>query len=149
LDVRHGARLAPIYGSVGSDLTTDRLDIDERLLGSADEIELWPGQSITSQKDSVCYLVGVANRNVQFLIPEDFPRNFEPKFTRNFQVIFFYWLFNQPVKLRGTSLAFGGTLQVSAHPQLGLELHEVLNLTNDLTLEHLRRYPSYPALPRA
>jgi hypothetical protein len=35
-----------------------------------------------------------------------------------------------------------GTL--AQQPLLGLELHEVLNLTNDMTLQHLRRYPYLP-----
>jgi hypothetical protein len=86
---------------------------------------------------------------LQFIIPEDFPRNSEPRFTRNIQVIFFHWLFNQPIKFRATSLSFSGTKQIAPQPQPGLELHEVLNLTNDLTLEHLRRYNSYPNVQSA
>jgi hypothetical protein len=35
-----------------------------RNLFPAIEIELWPGQSVSNRKDSICYLLGVANRNV-------------------------------------------------------------------------------------
>jgi len=64
---RSALRLAGIYRN---------LHISARALASAEEIELWPGQSIASQRDPVCYLVGVANRNVAIHYSRRFPSQF-------------------------------------------------------------------------
>jgi len=139
LDVRHGARLAPIYGSAGQNL--DKRNIGPGALGFVNRNRTVAGQSVSSRKDSICYLLGVANRDVRFIIPED-------DIHRHFSSDLFYWLFNQPIKFRGTSLTlFAPNDYALRQPLLGLELHEVLNLTNDMTLQHLRRYPYLPPGP--
>src|SRR5271166_2082091 len=147
LDVRDGFRIVPIYASVGRNLTATNLTLGSRRPESAEDIELWPGQSISSDSNSVAYLIGVANPKIEFQIPDDFPRNSQMLLSSHLRLIFFYWAFNQPMRYSGTSLAFPTTDQRNPPPVLGLELHELLNLTNDLTLQHAQRYRSYPTLP--
>ncbi len=148
LDVKHGNRIAPLYVSIGRNLTVLRLNVKKnKFQANKDDVEFRPGQSINSHICSVAYFIGIANPEVKFIIPKEFPRNVVFRNTKNFQVVIFYWSFPKPIKLRGTTIALMGTQKQGVEPIPGLELHEVLNLTSDITLEHARRYSAFPSLP--
>jgi len=145
LDVKSGERLFPIITSIGRNIGRPGLTIDRSKYEKKNFIELWPGNEIDLVRDSLAYSVLVANRNVGFVFPEDFPRNSVPLVFQHFQVLFLYWLFNQPTKFRGTTLTFS-TPEKYVN---GFEFHEALNFTNDIMLAHMQVYPSLPELPRS
>ena len=145
LDVKFGQRLFPIITSIGRNIGRPGLTIDRSKYQDANLIELWPGNGIDLTCDSLAYSVFVANPNIRFVFPEDFPRNTVSLVFQHFQVLFLYWLFNQPTKFRGTTLTFS-TPQKYIN---GFEFYEALNFTNDITLAHLQAYPSLPDFPGA
>lgn len=145
LDVKAGQRLFPILTSIGRNIGRSSLSIDPSKYEKDNLIELWPGIGINLERDSLAYSVLVANPHIRFLFPDDFPRNTVLLTFQHFQVLFLYWLFNQPTKFRGTTLTF-------ATPEKymnGFEFHEALNFTNDITLSHLQVYPTLPEFPQA
>lgn len=143
LDVKFGKRLFPIITSIGRNIGRPGLTIDRSKYQDENLIELWPANGIDLTRDSLAYSVLVANRDVQFVFPDDFPRNSVPLVFQHFQVLFLYWAFNQPTKFRGTTLTFS-TPEKYVN---GFEFHEALNFTNDITLAHLQVYPSLPEFP--
>lgn len=143
LDVKFGQRLFPIITSIGRNIGRPGLTIDRSKYRNANFIELWPGNGIDLARDSLAYSVLVANPNIRFVCPEDFPRNSVPLVFQHFQVLFLYWVFNQPTKFRGTTLTFSTPEKYIN----GFEFHEALNFTNDITLAHLQVYPSLPNFP--
>jgi hypothetical protein len=140
LDVKFGNRLFPIITSIGRNVGRPSLTIDRSKFQSANLIELWPGNGIDLARDSLAYSILIANRNVQFVFPDDFQRSAISLVFQHFQFVFLYWLFNQPTKFRGTTLTFS-TPEKYVN---GFEFHEALNFTNDITLAHLQVYPSLP-----
>ena len=145
LDVKFGQRLFPIITSIGRNIGRPGLTIDRSKYQDENLIELWPGNGIDLTRDSLAYSVLVANPNIRFVFPDDFPRNTVSLVFQHFQVLFLYWLFNQPTKFRGTTLSFS-TPQNYVN---GFEFHEALNFTNDITLAHTQAYPSLPDFPGA
>jgi hypothetical protein len=77
------------------------------------------------------------------MFPEDFPRNAISITSQHFQVLFLYWLFNQPTRFRGTTLTFS-TPEKYVN---GFEFHDALNFTNDMTLSHSKVYATLPDFP--
>lgn len=141
LGVRLGDRLHPVITSIGRNVSSPNLTIKSR--SSTDRyVELWPGQGLNLTSDSLAYSLLVANKDINFIFPEDFPRNVECLRFEHFQVFLIYWLFNFPTKLRCSTL----THHADQYP-VGLELHEALNFTNDVTQAHLGIYASFPDLP--
>lgn len=106
LDVKLGERLFPIITSIGRNISRPGLTIHRSKFENKNLIELWPGNGIDLTRDSLAYSVLVANRNVGFVFPDDFPRSSVPLVFQHFQVLFLYWLFNQPTRFRGTTLTF-------------------------------------------
>ncbi len=145
LDVKTGQRLFPVLTSIGRNIGRPRLSIDRSKYPKESLIELWPGTGIDLKRDSLAYSVLVANPSISFLFPEDFPRNTVVLAFQHFQVLFLYWLFNQPTKFRGTTLIFS-TPEKYVN---GFEFHEALNFTNDITLAHLQVYSTLPEFPQA
>ena len=145
LDVKSGQRLFPVITSIGRNIGRPRLRIDRSKYQNENLIELWPGTGIELERDSLAYSVLVANQMIRFIFPEDFPRNVVSLFFQHFQVLFLYWLFNQPTKFRGTTLTFS----TSEKYMNGFEFHEALNFTNDITLAHLQVYSALPEFPMA
>lgn len=145
LDVKSGQRLFPVITSIGRNIGRPRLSIDRTKYENENLIELWPGNGIDLARDSLAYSVLIANPKIQFIFPEDFPRNTVSLVFQHFQVLFLYWLFNQPTKFRGTTLTFSTPEKYLN----GLEFHEALNFTNDITLSHLQVYSSLPEFPLA
>ncbi|MBY0247751.1 MAG: hypothetical protein K2Q17_08790 [Nitrospiraceae bacterium] len=146
LDVKFGQRLFPIITSIGRNIGRPGLTIDRSKYQDENLIELWPGNGIDLTCDSLAYSVLVANPNIRFAFPEDFPRHVVSLFFQHFQVLFLYWLFNQPTKFRGTTLTFSTSSQKYIN---GFEFHEALNFTNDITLAHSQAYSSLPDFPGA
>jgi len=138
LDVKSGQRLFPITTSIGRNVGRPRLSIDRSKYQNL--IELWPGNGIDLTRDSLAYSVLVANPKIRFVFPEDFPRNVVSLAFQHFQIVFLYWLFNQPTKFKGTTLTFSTPEKYMN----GFEFHEALNFTNDITLAHLEVYSSLP-----
>jgi hypothetical protein len=140
LDVKAGQRLFPIITSTGRNINRPSLTIDRGKYEKDNLIELWPGAGIDLERDSLEYSVLVANRNIRFMVPDDFPRNTIALTFQHLQVLFLYWLFNQPTWLRGTTLTFS-TPEKYVN---GFEFHEALNFTNDMTLSHSKVYETLP-----
>lgn len=143
-DVKEGQRLFPIITNIGRNIGVRNLTIDRSKYEKDNLIELWPGTGIDLERDSLAYSVLVANPNIRFRLPEDFPRNTIVLMFQHLQVLFMYWLFNQPTKFRGTTLTFS-TPEKYVN---GFEFHEVLNFTNDMTLSHARVYETLPHFPQ-
>lgn len=144
LDVKAGERLFPVITSIGRNIDRPNLTIDRGKHKKDNLIELWPGVGIDLARDSLAYSVLVANRNICFMFPEDFPRNTIALTFQHLQVLFLYWLFNQPTRFRGTTLTFS----MPERYVNGFEFHEVLNFTNDMTLSHARVYETLPHFPQ-
>ena len=145
LDVKSGQRLFPVITSIGRNVGRPRLSIDRSKYQNENLIELWPGNGIDLTRDSLAYSVLVANPKIRFVFPEDFPRNTVSLAFQHFQILFLYWLFNQPTRFRGTTLTFSTPEKYMN----GFEFHEALNFTNDITLAHLEVYSSLPEFPVA
>lgn len=144
LDVKAGQRLFPIIASIGRNINRPSLTIDRGKYEKDNLIELWPGVGIDLERDSLAYSVLVANRNIRFMFPEDLPRNTIVLTFQHLQVLFLYWLFNQPTRFRGTTFNFS-TPEKYVN---GFEFHEVLNFTNDMTLAHSSVYDTLPDFPQ-
>ena len=82
---------------------------------------------------------------MQFVFPEEFPRNTVSLRFKHFQIIFLYWLFNRPTRFRGTTFTFSTAPMKYAD---GFEFHKVLNFTNDMTLAHSSVYDTLPDFPQ-
>lgn len=143
LDVRAGQRLFPVVTSIGRNINRPGLTIDRAKSQKDNLIELWPDNGIDLERDSLAYSVLVANRNIQFIFPEDFPRNTMALGFQHIQVLFLYWLFNRPTRFRGTTLTFSTPVKYVN----GFEFHEILNFTNDVTLAHSSVYETLPDFP--
>ena len=141
LDVKAGQRLFPILTSIGRNIERPSLTINREKYKNDKLIELWPGTGIDLERDSFAYSVLVANRNIRFMFPEDFPRNTMVLTFQHLQVLFLYWLFNQPTRFRGTTLTFSTTPEKYVN---GFEFHEALNFTNDITLSHSKVNETLP-----
>lgn len=142
-DVKAGQRLFPIITSIGRNINRSSLTIDRDKYEKDNLIELWPGTGIDLERDSLAYSVLIANPTMRFMFPENFPRNTISMTFQHFQVLFLYWLFNQPTRFRGTTLTFS-TPEKYVN---GFEFHEALNFTNDMTLSHSKAYATLPDFP--
>lgn len=136
LGVKNNERMYPVLASVGRNLSTPRLAYDTAAPPKGDVYELWESHGIHMKSDSLAYVLAVCNKDLQIVFPEDFPRNYKFFEFQHIKLVLFYWLFNWPTKLRGTSLR----LDTNGEYLPGLEPHELLNLTNDLTMVHLNHY---------
>jgi hypothetical protein len=143
LDVKAGQRLFPILTGIGRNINRPSLTIDRGKYDKDNLIELWPGAGIDLERDSLAYSVLIANPNIRFMFPDDFPRNTISMTFQHFQVLFLYWLFNQPTRFRGTTLIFSTPDKYVN----GFEFHEALNFTNDMTLSHSKVYATLPDFP--
>jgi len=143
-NVRLGDRLFPVWTSLGSNVSRKSILIKKKDLLKNSILYLWKDSGLNTKNDSLCYSIFVANKSIEFIVPEDFPRNtFVLKYPQ-FQLIFVYWLFNQPTKLRGINYYETTDLQEVA--KMGYEFHEMLNFTNFMTLQFLNFYPKLPKL---
>jgi hypothetical protein len=145
MEVKKGQNLFPIITSIGRNINRPNLTVDREEHPNDKFIELWPGTGIDPCKDSLAYSVLVCNRDVQFVFPEEFPRNTVSLRFKHFQIIFLYWLFNRPTRFRGTTLTFSTAPMKYTD---GFEFHEVLNFTNDMTLAHSSVYDTLPDFPQ-
>lgn len=146
LDVKAGQRLFPIITSIGRNINRSSLTVDRGKYSRDMFFELWPGSGIDPSRDSLAYSVLVGNRDIQFVFPEEFPRNTISLKFQHFQIIFLYWLFNRPTRFRGTTLTFSTPLREYVN---GFDFHEVLNFTNDMTLAHSSIYDTLPDFPQS
>lgn len=140
-NVKAGQRLFPIITSIGRNINRSSLTIDRDKYEKDNLIELWPGTGIDLERDSLAYSVLIASPTMRFMFPEDFPRNTIALTFQHLQVLFLYWLFNQPTRFRGTTLTFSTTPEKYVN---GFEFHEALNFTNDMTLSHSKVYETLP-----
>lgn len=123
LGVRLGDRWLPVVTSIGRNVARPALLLGEK--GSKDHlVELWPGTGINLKKDSLAYSLFVANRNIDYIVPDEMPRNVEKLAFKHFQVLLFYWLFNRPTKLRGTTVVH----YIGEQYPMGLQFHEAITL---------------------
>lgn len=143
-DIRLGNRLFPVWTSLGGNVSRKSILTKKKDFLKNSVFNLWKDSGLNTKTDSLCYSIFIANKSIDFIIPEDFPRNtFVLKYPQ-FQLIFVYWLFNQPTKLRGINYYETTDLQKTA--KLGYEFHEMLNFTNFMTLQFLKFYPKLPKL---
>lgn len=141
LGVKHSTRLFPVYTSIGRDLHSPSCDLPSAKTKRTELVELWPETGLDQSRDSMAFMVLLANPNVDFPIPDDFPRNVWISIFVHLQVIVFYWLFNRPTKPYWSN--FVPVLGDTFHGE-GMELHEALNYTNDLTMSHASHYETLP-----
>lgn len=78
LGVKHSDRLFPVYASIGRNLHSRWCDVSVTKEQKAKLIELWPSVGLDQSRDSLAFMLFVANRQVAFSISEDFPRNVMP-----------------------------------------------------------------------
>lgn len=142
LGVKEDIRMYPILASVGRNLSVPRLNYDQENPPKGASFELWEGNGIRLKSDSLAYVLAVCNKDLVINFPEDFPRNVKFFKFKHMKLVLFYWLFNQPTKLRGTSLR----IDTQGEYIPGMEPHELLNLTNDLTMAHLSHYEHFENL---
>lgn len=143
-DVRLGSRLFPVYTSLGRNVSRRSLSITKDKIRKYSVVQMWENGGLNTKRDTLCYSIIVANTNINFSIPEDFPRNvFTLKYT-HFQLIIVYWLFNQPTKLRGIN--YFETTDPKGKAIRGYEFHEILNFTNFVILKYLDFCPYLPKL---
>jgi hypothetical protein len=141
-NVKNGTRLFPILTSIGRNVGRPRLAIDENIRDESEIIKIWPDSNLDLKKHSLAYCIFVCNPNIEFLIPDEVPRKYISIKFNFLQMIFVYWLFNQPTKFRGLTITFptpDGYVN-------GLELHEAINYTIESTLKYLEVYPSLPEI---
>jgi hypothetical protein len=144
LGVRQAERLFPVYASIGRNLIAPSCDLPASKAAKAKLVELWPNGSIDVERDSLAFMLLIANPKVRFLIPEDFPRNTIVIPFSYFQAVVFYWAFNQPTKPYWSNFIPMPGDRFLGH---GFQLHEALNYTNDLTMLHAANYESIPLRP--
>ena len=140
LGVRKNVLLFPIISYVGENISVIRLAYDAYNPPKGDVFELWEPDGIDLSTNSLAYILAVCNRDLKINFPRDFPRNIKYFRFKHLKLILFYWLFNQPTKFRGTSL------RVDTHEEYlpGLEVDQLANLTNQITMKHCEMYPEYP-----
>lgn len=139
LGVRLGDRWLPIVTSIGRNVARPGLLLTAK--GAKDRlVELWPGASIDLTRDSLAYSLFVANKDIDYIVPDEVPRNVEKLVFTHFQVLMFYWLFNKPTKFRGTTVVH----HVGDRYPMGLQFHEAINFTNDVTMAHASLYDRLP-----
>lgn len=143
-NVRLGNRLFPVWTSLGRNVARKSLNIRKEKLKKYSVTTMWDGVSLDTKKDSLCYSIFVANKSIDFIIPEDFPKNVVVLKYAQFQLIIVYWLFNQPTKLRGIS--YYEPTDPKGNAKIGYMFHEILNFTNDMTTTFLDIYPYLPQL---
>lgn len=142
LGVKNNERMYPILASVGRNLSVPKLIYDRESPPKGDVFELWENGGIKLQSDSLAYVLAVCNKDLYINFPEDFPRNIKFFEFKYLKLVLFYWLFNQPTKFRGTSLR----IDTNGEYIPGMEPHELLNLTNDLTMVHLGHYENIASI---
>lgn len=141
LGVKHSDRLFPVYASIGRNLHSRWCDVSETKAQKAKLIELWPSVGLDQSKDSLAFMLFVANRQAAFTMPGGLPCNFIPLLFARLQVLTFFWLFNRPTKPYWSNfVAFADDNFFG----VGMEFHEAVNYTNDLTLLHATSYDSFP-----
>lgn len=141
LGVKHSTKLFPIYSSIGRNLHSPSCEFPSNKAKKAALIELWPETGLEQSRDSLAFMLLVANRNINFIIPDEFPRNVRTLKFRHLQVIVFYWLFNQPTKSYWSNFIPANGEDFFGE---GMELHEALNYSNDLTMLHAEHYEALP-----
>jgi len=135
LGVKENERMYPILASIGRNLSVPRLEHDY-ISDESGIFELWKNHGINLKSDSLAYVLAVCNKDLHINFPEDFPRNTKFFKFKHLKLVLFYWLYNQPTKFRGTSL----NMNTGGDYIPGMLPHELLNLTNDLTMTHLSHY---------
>lgn len=143
LEVRQGLRLFPALSKVGENIASPNMTIDPDKHKNDTLLELWPGQQFDWSIQSFAYCVFVANPEIAFVLPRNFPRGLHYLRFKHLQLILMYWTFDKPTKGASTSMQlFAPTGQ--ALP--GFEVQEAADFTNKLTEEHSNHYDSLPAL---
>lgn len=140
LEVKKHDKMYPILASVGRNISTDRLNYDISKPPKGSTFDLWEGHGLSLKSDSLAYVLAVCNKDLDITFPEDFPRLYKFFEFKHLKLVLFYWVFNQPTKHRGTSLR----LDTNGEYLKGLQVHDIFNLTNDLTMTHMNHYPSLP-----
>lgn len=143
LEVRQGLRLFPVLSKVGENVASPRLAIEAAKCKDDTLLELWPEQQFDWSIQSLAYCVFVANPNIAFVLPQNFPKAVHYLRFKHLQLIFMYWTFDQPTKGAAT------TCYLSAPPGQalpGLELHEAANHTDVASQEHFNVYDRLPEL---
>lgn len=136
LGVKDNERMYPILATVGPNLSVPSLSYDRESPPKGDTFELWENHGIKLSSNSLAFVLAVCNKDLHIQFPKNFPRKTKFFEFKHLKLVLFYWLFNQPTKFRETSL------RVSTNGEYipGMEPHELLNLTNDLTMVHLSHY---------
>lgn len=143
LEVRQGLKLFPVLSKVGGNITSPSLTVDLAGYKNDTFLELWSGQEFDWSIQSLAYCVFVANPDIAFVLPHNFPREVHYIRFKHLQLIFMYWTFDEATKGAGTNLQLFAP-EGQALP--GLELHEAANFTNKTTEEHSNVYASLPEL---
>lgn len=94
LEVRQGLRLFPVLSSIGSNIASPRLIIDRTKYKDDTLLELWSDQQFDRSIQSLAYCVFVANPDIAFVLPQNFPREVHYLRFEHLQLIFMYWTFD-------------------------------------------------------
>lgn len=141
LEVRQGLRLFPVLSNVGVNVASPNSIIQpDKYIGDT-LLELWPDQQFDWSIQSLAYCIFVANPDIAFVLPQNFPREVHYLRFKHLQLIFMYWTFDQPTKGAGTSLQIFSPTDAAL---LGFELHEAANFTNKISEEHSNVYAHLP-----
>lgn len=138
LGVRLGGRLFPVLASVGRNLSSRHLRLKPSSRGQIHH--LWEGSNLDSSDASLAYCLVVANRDVAFEFPEEFPCQHIRLYHSRFQSILVYWSYFQATRARGLTVHFS----TPGKYQEGMEFHETLNFITEVTLLHNSLYESFP-----
>jgi hypothetical protein len=141
LEVRQGLRLFPVLSSIGSNIASPRLIIDRAKYKDDTLLELWSDQQFDWTIQSLAYCVFVANPDIAFVLPQNFPREVHYLRFEHLQLIFMYWTFDQPTKGAGTTLR---VFAPNGQALPGFELNEAAQLTVLATKEHTNHYARLP-----
>jgi len=140
LGVRKNILCFPIVSSVGRNISVPRLAYDVDNPPKGEVFEIFEPDGIDLSKTSLAYLLAACNRDLEINFPKDLPRIVKYFKFKHLKFIFFYWGFNKPTKSMGTFLR----VDTNEEYAQGLEIHQLVNLTNDITMKHLEMYPDYP-----
>ncbi|OIQ99124.1 hypothetical protein GALL_188610 [mine drainage metagenome] len=114
------------------------------LPNSSDEIvEFWPNQKFDWNIQSMAYCIYVANPEINFIFPQNFPRAVHNLRFKHLQLIVMYWAIDKPTKGASSSIQlFSPPTEALA----GLQLQEAVDFTYKLTETHIKQYELLPEL---
>ena len=143
LEVRQGLRLFPVLSKIGENVASPRLTIEATKYKNDVLLELWQGQQLDWSIQSLAYCIFVANPEIAFTEPRNFPREIHYLRFKHLQLIFMYWAIDKPTKGASITLkVFESTGQALS----GFEVHEATSITDKASEGYDNHYSRIPEL---